>query len=392
MSSLVELSQSSEEPLNPVKSTKIRLEYLDGMRGLAALYVVWFHIYLDAINTKSGIVQFPYLLHSIIEVFMSHGASSVAIFIVLSGYCLMLPVARSTDGKLRGGVIDYIKRRARRILPPYYAALFFSLLLSALIPATLMSATGWHWNSGQPAFTIDGILSHILLLHNLKGKWMFSINPPMWSVALEWQIYFVFAFLLLPIWRRFGIISVLVIASIFAAIIGIRIAHWWYIILFTLGMIGAVIGFSKKPSLVNLKERFPWDLVTSLLGGIWISLVIANAFNLVEVNIIFDDLLLGVVATGLIISCTRFLSEGTKTHFQGILQILEGRWLIKLGGFSYSLYLIHTITMAVLQLALKDVTRTPLVNFLLLSVLGLPLCLLSAYIFHIIFEKRFMSK
>ena len=391
MSSL-ELSQSSEEALNPVKSTKIRLDYLDGMRGLAALYVVWFHIYLDAINTKSGIVQFPYLLHSIIEVFMSHGASSVAIFIVLSGYCLMLPVARSSDGKLRGGVLHYIKRRARRILPPYYAALFFSLLLSALVPATLMSATGWHWNSGQPALTIDGILSHLVLLHNLKGKWIFSINPPMWSVALEWQIYFVFAFLLLPVWRRFGLIPVLVVASIFASAIGLRIAHWWYIILFTLGMIGAVIGFSKKQSLVNLKKKFPWDLVTSLLGGIWISLVIANAFNLIKVNIVFDDILLGVVATGLIISCTRFLSEGTETNFQGILRILEGRWLVELGAFSYSLYLIHTIAMALLQLTLKDVIRTPLVNFLLLSLLGLPLCLLSAYIFHIIFEKRFMSK
>ncbi len=248
-----ELSQSSEEPLNPAKPTRVRLEYLDGMRGLAALYVVWFHIYLDVINTKAGTVQFPYLLHSIIEVFMSHGASSVAIFIVLSGYCLMLPVARSSDGKLRGGIVNYIKRRARRILPPYYAALVLSLLFTALIPATLMSATGWHWNSGQPAFTLDGILSHLLLLHNLKGKWMFSINPPMWSVSLEWQIYFVFAFLLLPIWRRLGIIPVLVIASIFAAAIGLRLAHWWYIILFTLGMIGAVIGFSQKKSLIKLK-------------------------------------------------------------------------------------------------------------------------------------------
>ncbi|MEK0193032.1 acyltransferase [Microcoleus anatoxicus] len=389
--SSIELSQSSAEQLNPAKSTRIRLEYLDGMRGIAALYVVWFHIYLDVINTKSGIIKFPYLLNSIIEVFMSHGASSVAIFIVLSGYCLMLPVAKSSDGKLRGGVVNYIKRRARRILPPYYAALFFSLLLSALVPATLMSATGWHWNSGQPAFTLDGILSHLLLLHNLKGQWLFPINPPMWSVALEWQIYFVFAFLLLPVWRRFGIIPVLVFASIFGAAIGFRIAHWWYIILFTLGMIGATIGFSKKPSLVNLKERFPWDLVTSLLGGIWISLVIANAFALVQVNIIFDDILLGVVATGLIIACTRFLSEGIKTNFQGVLRILEGRWLVKLGSFSYSLYLVHTIAMALLQFALKDVIRTPLFNFILLSVLGLPLCLLSAYIFHIIFEKPFMS-
>lgn len=391
MSSL-ELSQSSEEPLKPAKSTRIRLDYLDGMRGLAALYVVWFHIYLDVINTKSGTVQFPYLLHSIIEVFMSHGASSVAIFIVLSGYCLMLPVARSNDGKLRGGIVNYIKRRAKRILPPYYAALILSLLLSAIIPATLMSATGWHWNSGQPALTLDGILSHSLLIHNLKGKWMFSINPPMWSVALEWQIYFVFALLLLPIWRRLGIMPVLIIASVFATAIGFRFAHSWYIILFTLGMIGAVIGFSQNKSLVKLKENFPWDFVTGLLGGIWISLVIAQAFALIKVNVIFDDLLLGVIATSLIISCTRFLSEGTKTRFQKVLNFLEWRWLVKLGTFSYSLYLIHTIVMALLQLAIKDVIRAPLVNFALLSLVGLPLCILGAYIFHILFEKRFMSK
>lgn len=51
--SSIELSQSSAEQLNPAKSTIIRLEYLDGMRGIAALYVVLFHIYLDVINTQS---------------------------------------------------------------------------------------------------------------------------------------------------------------------------------------------------------------------------------------------------------------------------------------------------------------------------------------------------
>jgi Acyltransferase family. len=105
--------------------------------------------------------------------------------------------------------------------------------------------------------------------------------------------------------------------------------------------------------------------VTILLGGIWISLVIANAFDLVQVNIIFDDILLGIVATGLIIACTRFLSEGIKTNFQGVLQILEGRWLVKLGSFSYSLYLVHTIAIALLQFTLKDAIRTPLFNFIL---------------------------
>ncbi|MEO8893179.1 MAG: hypothetical protein ABI417_16950, partial [Coleofasciculaceae cyanobacterium] len=203
---------------------------------------------------------------------------------------------------------------------------------------------------------------------------------------------FVFALLLLPIWRRLGIMPVLIIASVFATAIGLRFAHSWYIILFTLGMIGAVIEFSQNKSLVKLKENFPWDFVTGLLGGIWISLVIAQAFALIKVNVIFDDLLLGVIATSLIISCTRFLSEGTKTRFQKVLNFLEWRWLVKLGTFSYSLYLIHTIVMALLQLAIKDVIRTPLVNFALLSLVGLPLCILGAYIFHILFEKRFMSK
>src|SRR5882672_5264093 len=104
-------------------SPRLRLEYLDGLRGIAALYVVLFH---SMVGFRGDVL--PPALVSALK-FMTYGHFSVAVFIVLSGYCLMLPVARSSDGRLSGGFAGYVKRRALRILPPYYAAVSISLLV-----------------------------------------------------------------------------------------------------------------------------------------------------------------------------------------------------------------------------------------------------------------------
>src|SRR4051812_41118914 len=79
------------------------------------------------------------------------GHEAVAIFIVLSGYCLMLPVARRGESQLKGGFGSYLGRRAFRILPPYFAALGLSLLLIAS-SATLRRASGTIWDDSLPAF------------------------------------------------------------------------------------------------------------------------------------------------------------------------------------------------------------------------------------------------
>jgi peptidoglycan/LPS O-acetylase OafA/YrhL len=95
-----------------VSEPKIRLHYLDGLRGLTSLYVVIFHIQ-QHLGVKLPVfwLLFTKLLY---------GPFAVVVFIVLSGYCLMLPVARSKAGCLSSSFPDYIKKRSRRILPPYY--------------------------------------------------------------------------------------------------------------------------------------------------------------------------------------------------------------------------------------------------------------------------------
>ena len=169
---------------------RLRLHFLDGLRGLASLYVVLVHI-----NRYMG-EQVPVFLQIIGRTFR-YGNFAVAIFIVLSGFVLMLPVARSQKGCLPGGFWDYIQRRSRRILPPYYAALFFSLLTAVIILGFIYFFNfKWHespeYGEFHPFFSPIDVITHLLLIHDLSRDTLGSINAPMWTVATEWQIYFFF--------------------------------------------------------------------------------------------------------------------------------------------------------------------------------------------------------
>jgi peptidoglycan/LPS O-acetylase OafA/YrhL len=165
------------------------LPFLDGIRGIAAIYVFLHHAVAISISfdplrgTKHLLLQWT-----------QYGQIAVAIFIVLSGFCLMLPVA-DLQSNFRGGLPRFFYRRARRILPPYYAAMALSLFLI------------WMCGPLEPSrqqLSHTTLIAHLLLLHNVNADWNHAINGPMWSVATEWQIYFVFALVLLPIQRKFG--------------------------------------------------------------------------------------------------------------------------------------------------------------------------------------------
>lgn len=161
-------------------SMRTRYAYLDGMRGLSALMVVFSHC-----GEQTGACPAVRTLL---------GRLPVVVFIVLSGYCLSLPLSKSPDRLFDGGLWEFIRRRALRILPPYYAALGLSALLMALVP-------GMPRLAGVP-------VAHLLIVHQWypawEPHWEWNLNPPLWTVGTEWQIYFIFALAIVPIWRRFG--------------------------------------------------------------------------------------------------------------------------------------------------------------------------------------------
>src|SRR3954453_14322237 len=99
-----------------------RMRWLDGVRGAAALFVVLHHMWLSTwppFPDNRG----PWWLG-----FLLYGHLAVAVFIVVSGFSLALAPVRH-DGQLVGGPRRFVRRRAWRILPAYWAALVLSTLI-----------------------------------------------------------------------------------------------------------------------------------------------------------------------------------------------------------------------------------------------------------------------
>ncbi len=156
---------------------------LDGLRGLAALYVVLFHCWL---------YTFPGYPHSsaprVLDVLM-FGRLAVVFFLVLSGFSLAISPAR--HGWRTGGVGRFLRRRAWRILPPYWAALAMSLAVSLyMVPAS---------HHGPP--TGSSVLVYGLVLQDV----LFAPTPngAFWSIGVEAELYLLFPLILL-LQRRFS--------------------------------------------------------------------------------------------------------------------------------------------------------------------------------------------
>ena len=283
------------------------LKYLDGLRGLAALYVVLFH----CTQPVSGDwARFPFVVRILGQTLM-YGHFAVAIFIVLSGYCLMLPVARSAEGQIRGGFDRYIRRRAKRILPPYYAALCFALLL-ILLRFGLKRLTH-HPDPYLLAqnFAVAPLVSHLLLVHNFSPATVFAISSAFWSVAVEWQIYLLFPLVLLPLWRRGGLLLLLLVTGAvsmiphFAAQGFLDSTCPWYVALFSAGMAGAVINFAAQAAPQRLRNA-PWPFYTGLLALLTLA-ALASPRTSEMPSWWTGDFLVGGTTACLLIACTNAL-------------------------------------------------------------------------------------
>ncbi|AFZ23106.1 putative acyltransferase [Cylindrospermum stagnale PCC 7417] len=368
---------------------RLHLPYLDGLRGLASLYVVLVHV--EPLIADQLSVFWTFFVRT-----MKYGAFSVISFIVLSGYVLMLPVVRSENSQLSGSFVNYIKRRARRILPPYYMALFISILLGGVI-FLLEQFTGFQWNeqagigSFSPKFSLIDVLSHVLLVHNLSGSTYLTINSPMWTVATEWQIYFLFPLLLLPIWRRLGLLSVVIIAFV----IGItpiyllnglfESANPWLLGIFCLGMAAADIGFSQKPKLVAMRNSLPWGR----LAIIFTCFAFLTEWRRLGLHIWINQSFAGLAFACLFISFTKSIIEGKRPSL--VLRLLQHPWAIALGTFSYSLYLIHGPVLVFVRYFLFHLPISPNTFAAASYLIGTVMSVVIAYWFYLFFERPFMS-
>lgn len=373
-----------------------RLPFLDGLRAFAALWVVLGHCHLLTLGwNRSGSLwgrPLDLLLYSHL---------GVNLFLVLSGFCLALPVVRNGN-RLPVSQPDYFKARAWRILPPYYAALLLLLLVNWFVP---VAAWGRHPVGLTPDISWQVIWTNLLLLHDVF--WQFnSINGAYWSIASEWHLYFVFP-LMVWILRRQGTRGLLLWGGLAAvALTWLTFVHGvlspeipisvpqpaYFIGLFAMGAAAASFAFDPlyAPARARIQRR-AWLLAgllcVPLCALLWVYRIVdaTNVFGFIDHLHLIDPLAGGVAAALLVVMCGL---EGR--HW--LRRVFESRAMVAIGGFSYSLYLTHVPILASLNKALEDSGlsgRAPLTAFFVLALGGSAVCLLFAWGFARLFELRY---
>jgi peptidoglycan/LPS O-acetylase OafA/YrhL len=351
-----------------------RLDFLDGIRGVAALYVVLHHIakHLPLANAARPV--------RLLALLLNFGHYAVSVFIVLSGFCLMLPIVRG-DGTLRGGVGRFFQRRAKRILPPYYLAMALSLVLIATLIGT---KTGTWWDGSVPV-TGTAVFTHLLLLQDYFDST--KINHVFWSVATEWHIYFLFP-ILLVLFRRWGSGAATLVgvgAAYLCSVLTVRQnLHIEMLGQFILGMFGASLAYSKEARWIEMRDRISWSGLSVL--ALALTVVLGAAGHKRYGITIYLEPLVGISTVAIIMHALR-------PGVNRLRSVLAWKPAIVLGGFSYSLYLIHApLIQLIWQVGVAPLHRGTSASFLLLLAFGTPVIVAAAWLFSLVGERPFLKR
>ncbi len=158
--------------------TKPHYALLDGLRGVAALLVVWYHIF-EGYAFAGGII---------VEV-VNHGYLAVDFFFILSGFVISYAYDDRIGKKFTFNGL--LKRRLIRLHP--------MVIMGALIGTVAYCIQGrMQWNGTQVPFHI--IIGSLLLglffipilpksIYDVRGNGeMFPLNGPCWSLFFEYIV------------------------------------------------------------------------------------------------------------------------------------------------------------------------------------------------------------
>jgi len=347
----------------------LRLSFVDGVRAFAAVFVVAHHIWL---TTYPG---YPRDTGPAWASWLVYGHLAVAVFIVVSGFSLAIAPARR-DYRL-GGVGRFLRRRAWRILPPYWAALALSAAVFGLVTPAL---TG-------DLVSVKGIVVHALLLQDVIDAP--RPNGAFWSIAIEWQIYFLFPLVLLvrrrlPGWALAALgLAVVVAAQVVServpALDGIRNLTPQFFALFVFGVVAAEVVRSglRARALVGAAALLcfaGFAVLAFTAGPVW-----------VDAHYFWVDLAVGA-GTALALAV---LAGG---GWRPVAAAFAGRVPRFLGHFSYSVYLIHLpLLWLVYHFGVEPAVDSADARFVLLLVVGIPVVLAVSHLFHRAFERPFIE-
>lgn len=359
-----------------------RLAFIEGLRGIAALYVVFTHIgsmvdpsHLDGSKSLAS----PWLQAAIRPFWYGHLA--VAAFIVLSGYCLQTSLFGGRDGRIHK-FGRFFARRAKRILPPYYGALAFSVFVAVFVTS---KQPGMPFTQYVPV-TQENVLAHVFLIHNFNPDWMYKLNGVLWSIAIEWQLYLLFPLLVAMMFKlgRFLHVASTTAAAVILLLVlpdSLKL-YVWYLPLFALGMAASHLAYRPNQRVGTVPRLAAYVFVLALAGLVYACHIEAGMKTGEMIPV--SDACIGLAVAALV-----YL--GTVAPWTPFTKLFAWKPIAGLGFYSYSLYLMHHPIEQILYVNRPDWVNTPEMGALYLVAICLPIILLACYLFSLLFELPFMT-
>jgi peptidoglycan/LPS O-acetylase OafA/YrhL len=361
---------------NEIKKLSGRLITIDFLRGIASLGVVIHHAFGSPIWLLPAAMTGSTIINQLLLLIPAFGFSGVYLFFVISGFCIHLRWVKAQVGGDTKPLefIPFWKRRIRRLYPAYLVALILYIAFEA------------YWGKLQfTSFFFYDLISHILMLHNLDSRTVYSFNKVFWTLAVEEQLYLAY-FLLVWLRKKYGwlvtlAITLLVRAAWFgAAYVAIKafglavpiteyaFATWC---VWALGAVSieAAYGLIKLPKIFSSPFAGAGVLlITAILCAIgW-----AAPSGIAGKTILFVTQPLFGVGFFIMVNYVVSLESKIKNWYGAIVRFFA--WI---GLFSYSLYLTHELL----------VTYIKIDPFILIAI-----CVIFAWVYYLCFEKPFMNK
>ena len=305
------------------------LRAFDGLRGLAALYIVAHHARIDLWEGSHRALAGGGIdaVVAIATVPLRYGAEVVLLFFLLSGFVIHLRQARSlAAGETPSfAVPDFFRRRATRLVPP----LLFALVLTAVLDAAgrwANAPTYDPYEGGRSAFTF---VMNALFLQGFAAP-TFGSNSALWSLSYE-AIFYVCYPLLLAARVRLGARAAF--GGVFVAgIVGCAGHAAWSVIAWTIVPYFAVwcLGaFVAELFARDVSVRAPALMAAAACALMAPSLIAPGRLDPTVGSAIF--------ASGLALVMTLFVLHPMGRPAAAALSQLRG-----LGARSYTLYVVHT--------------------------------------------------
>jgi peptidoglycan/LPS O-acetylase OafA/YrhL len=347
---------------------------LNGIRAIAALMVIFFHVNVCMWFYGSSPIRY-------FEIRDEMSRHAVVLFFVLSGYLISYLLMREKELFKRIDIKKFYVRRILRIWPLYYLAIVIAVLFIPIIQDLYPRTT---------LYSLQTIGLYSLLIPNfaILAGYMIPTIAPLWSLGVEEQFYAFWPWcikksgsILRPILIFFfACISIklfLFFSNLHYSLFGIYFTYFSFDTL----AIGAIAAYLYHTSHSVLKILYNPVVEVSC----WVFFAISCILGPLKLNFLFDKDIYALVFAIIILNVSTNKSARIK---------LNAKPFEYLGKISYGMYICHPFIIILSAFPMKylipHVSSKP-VQLLLISAVVVPATIIVARLSYRYYESFFLG-